>query len=209
MTGPPPAPEPPPDEPPEDATSYEYPVDKFERESVGLPPLEEHGRTAVDPPREVRLSVLLWLAAAVALAAGFVLLIANVDDIAAANVASYERAVRAGDPIMRTDITAADVQAGASGLAWLLGTGGIMLAALVVIFAYRVREGTRSARSVLLALTALTAAFAVFMPAEYVNFAHWACVVLAAAALALLFLPQVSGYFPKLPVTRRRWRDRA
>lgn len=199
-------------QPPGDADAPEprpddYPVDKLEREAVGLPPLEDHERKPIDPPREVRLSLLLWGASALALVAGFVLMITNVDEIAAANVASYEAAVRANDPIMRTDITSADVKGGASGLVWLLGVGGIMLAVLVVLFAYRAREGTRSARSVLIALTVLVLAFAVFMPPVYVNFAHWASVVLAVAALVPLFLPQVSEYFPKLPVTRKRWRD--
>lgn len=203
MTGPS-RPEPP-EEPSDDARPLEYPVDRLEREAVGLPPLESAERP--EPPREVRLSVYGLLAAAAALALAFVLMIADVDGIAEANLAAYDAAVKAGDPIMRPDITPADVKAGAAGLAWLLGVGGIMTAALVVLFAYRVREGTRSARSVLIALLVLVLAFAVLMPSAYVNFAHWAAVLLAAVALVPLFLPQVSGYFPKLPVTRKRWRD--
>lgn len=197
----------PPEEPPDEQRPMEYPVDPLERASVGLPPLEDQARMPVNPPREVRLSVLLLIGAAVALTLGFILMITDVDAIAAANVASYEEAIRVDDPIIRPDITSTDVQAGASGLVWLLGVGGVMLAILVVIFAYRVREGTRSARSVLIALVVLVLAFAVFMPAVYINFAHWASIVLAAAGLVLLFLPQVSGYFPRLPVTRKRWRD--
>jgi hypothetical protein len=197
-----------PDLPEEPAAGPDYsdPVDHLEREAAGLPPLESRERPAGPPPREVTLSVVLWLAAAAATALAFILMIVDVDEIAAANVAAYERAIRAGDPIMRTDITAEDVEAGASGLAWLLGSGGVMLAILVVTFAYRVREGTRSARTVLSALTLVIAAFCAFLPVEYVNLAHWIGLALSVVAAVLLFLPAASAYLPKLPVAKRRWR---
>lgn len=191
----------------------DYPVEKLERESVGLPPLsDDFERKPADPPPLVRLSVLGWLAAAAVLVIGFVLMIVMIDDIADAQVEAWEQALREGDRLSQFDknvreVTAEDVRSGTPGLVWLLAVGGIMLAGLLVVFGYRVREGTRSARSVLFAITALIAAFVIVMPDYFVNYAHWAAVAIAAAALVPLFLPQVAGYFPKLPRTRRPWRE--
>lgn len=198
--------QPPPDEPAEPRKD-DYPVDKLEREALGLPPLSDDDHKRVQPPQLVRLAVALWLVAALALVVGFALMVANTDAIADAQVEAWEEAIRADDPQTDRDITPEQIRTGAPGLVWLLAIGGVMLALLVAVFAYRAREGTRSARSVLAALTALVAVFVLFMPAEYVNFAHWVALVLAVAALVGLFLPQASGYFPKLPVTRKRWRD--
>lgn len=195
------------DEGPDDAKRAEYPVDPLEREAVGLPPLEDYERKPVNPPQLVQASVLLWVAAAVALVVGFVLMILNIDEIADAQVEAWEQAIRAGDPQTDRDITPEQIRSGTPGFVWLLAFGGVMLALLIAVFAYRAREGTRSARTVLLALTALVAVFVVFMPGEYVNLVHWAGLVVAVVALVTLFLPQVNEYFPKLPVTRRRWRD--
>ena len=195
-----------PEEEPSGGPGYSDPTDPLEREAAGLPPLDSGPRSTVPPPREITVSLALWLAAAAATALAFVLMIVDVDDIAEANVAAYNRAVEAGDPIMRTDITADDVRAGASGLVWLLGSGGVMLAMLVVTFAYRMREGTRSARTVLVALALVVVAFCGFMPAEYVNPAHWAGLVLGGVAAVLLFLPAANAYLPKIQAPKRRWR---
>lgn len=199
-------PSPPPEEPAEPRKD-DYPVDKLEREAIGLPPLSDDEHKRVEPPQLVRLAVALWLVAALTLVIGFGLMVGNTDAIADAQVEAWEEAVRAEDPQTQRDITPEQIRDGAPGLVWLFAIGGVMLALLLAVFAYRAREGTRSARSVLAALTALVAVFVLFMPAEYVNFAHWVALVLAVGALVGLFVPQAGDYFPKLPVTRKRWRD--
>lgn len=199
--------QPPPSDEPAEPSKDEYPVDKLEREALGLPPLSDDDHKRVEPPQLVRLAVALWLVAALVLTVGFALMVGNTDAIADAQVEAWEEAVRADDPQTDRKITPEQIRSGAPGLVWLLAIGGVMLALLLAVFAYRAREGTRSARSVLAALTALVAVFVLFMPTEYVNFAHWVALVLAVAALVGLFLPQANEYFPKLPVTRKRWRD--
>lgn len=185
-----------------------YPVDPLEREAAGLPPLSDDSRERPDPPQEVRFSVMLWALSAGLLVLASALMIIGMDEIIAGNVAAYEEGMRLGDKIVKNrDISAADVKSGTPGLVWLLAVGATMLAVLLLVFAFRAREGTRSARSVLIALTLLMLAFAIFMPEYFVNFAHWAAIAVAVAALVPLFLPQVAGYFPRLPSVRRSWRQ--
>lgn len=192
----------------DDRSADEYPVDELERAAAGLPPLSSEPRQ-VEPPQLVQVSVLLWVFAAALLFLASALMIVNMDEITAGNVAAYEEGIKAGDKIVKNrDISAADVKEGTPGLVWLLAIGGAMLAVLVLVFAFRARVGTRSARAVLIALTALIAAFAVFMPEYFINYAHWASVVVAVVAIVPLFLPQVADYFPRLPTVRRSWRDR-
>lgn len=192
----------------DDRPDDDYPVDELERAAAGLPPLSDDRRERPEPPQPVRVSVLLWVLSAALLVLASALMIVNMDEIAAGNVAAYEEGIKAGDQIVANrDITAADVKSGAPGMVWLLAVGGMMLAVLMLVFAYRAREGTRSARSVLIALSLLLLAFAVLMPGYYVNIAHWTAFAAAVAALVPLFLPQVAEYFPRLPRVRRSWRE--
>ncbi|MPY78994.1 MAG: hypothetical protein GEV04_10955 [Actinophytocola sp.] len=191
---------------PSDDTAY--PVDEAERAAMGLPPLSSDRRERPDPPQLVRISVLLWLLAAGVMVAGFVLMLANQREITRELLNAYEVARRAGESIAnRQGVSDADVAAGVPGLLWLLLAGSVMIAGLIGLFAYRAREGTRSARTALLLLTAMLLVFVVGMPSAFVNLLHLFALGLAAIAAVLLFLPNVSGYFPPLPKVRRRWQD--
>lgn len=186
----------------------EYPIDDLEREAAGLPPLSNDRRDKPRPPQLVQASFLLWITAAVLLVAGFVLMVANSDEIANKLLEAYDSAERAGDPVTRREgVTRADIVAGVPGLLWLLAAGGVMVAGLFVLFSYKTREGTRSARSVLIALLALVIAFVIGMPGEFVNLFMILSVVAGGAGIVLLFLPGVGDYFPELPRARKRWRD--
>ncbi|GAA5104315.1 hypothetical protein [Haloechinothrix salitolerans] len=199
-----------PNDPDEDGPSddTEYPVDEAERAALGLPPLSSDRRERPDPPQLVRISVLLWVLSAVVMVAGFVLMLANQRAITEELLDAYETARRAGESIAnREGITDSDIEAGVPGLLWLLFAGSVMIAGLIGLFAYRAREGTRSARTALALLTLVLLAFVVGMPSAFVNPLHVVALVLAAVAAVLLFLPNVSGYFPPLPRMRRRWRD--
>lgn len=198
-----------PDETPDPAEDkYAYPTDELERAAAGLPPLSSEGKRDIDPPPLVRAGVTAWLTTAAVLAIGFVLMILNMDDIAASQVDAYERGMRAGDKIVTDrEITAADVHNSTPGFVWFLAFGGMTIAVLIAVFAYRAREGTRSARSVLVALAVLIAAFDFGLPSAFINFAHWAALIIAVGATVLLFLPAVDDYFARLPNTRRRWQE--
>lgn len=193
------------EEPPE--PEDDYPVTDLEREAAGLPPLSADKRE-INPPPLVHFSFLLWIVAAAVLAAGFVLMVGNQDEITARLLDAYEQARRAGDPTTaRKGVTPANIAEGVPGLLWLFAVGAFMFAGLFVLFAYKAREGTRSARTVLIALLAAMAVFVIGMPTEFVNFLQVAGVGLGVIAAVLLFLPSVSHYFPRLPRTKRRWQD--
>ncbi|ETA66512.1 hypothetical protein [Haloechinothrix halophila] len=200
-----------PNDPDEDGPSPRdddyYPVDEAERAAMGLPPLSSDRRERADPPQLVRISVLLWLLAAGVMVAGFVLMLANQRAITEELLDAYQTAQRAGESIANRGISDSEVAAGVPGLLWLLLVGSLMIAGLIGLFAYRVREGTRSARTALLLLAALLLVFVVGMPSAFVNPLHVIALGLAVIAAVLLFLPNVSGYFPPLPKVRRRWQD--
>lgn len=196
-----------PDEEPEPSKGGDYPIDDLEREAAGLPPLTSDRRDKPNPPQLVQLSVTLWLAATLMLIAGFVLLIINADAVAAQLAEAYEQDLRSGEVKGTHPVTPDQIRAGAPGTVWLLGVGGIMMAALIALFAYKAREGTRSTRPILAALTATFAMYVVFMQSAFINAVLVAAVGVACVALVLLFLPSVSYYFPRLPRTTKRWRD--
>lgn len=197
-----------PDEEPEPSKGGDYPIDDLEREAAGLPPLTSDRRDKPNPPQLVQLSVTLWLAATLMLIAGFVLLIINADEIAVRLVEVHEQEIRSGQvPKNSIPVSPEQIRAQAPGTVLFLSVGGMMMAALIVLFAYKAREGTRSTRTVLAALTATFALYVVFMHSAFVNAVLVAAVVVACVALVLMFLPSVSYYFPKLPRTTKRWRD--
>ncbi|MPY82942.1 MAG: hypothetical protein GEV00_06375 [Actinophytocola sp.] len=209
MTGPD-SPYGPADEPEESDRSSretEYPIDEREREAIGLPPLSSDRRDRPDPPQLVRISVLLWVAAAIVTVAGFVLMLSSQRQIVAALLNAYEVARNAGESIANRDLSEADIAAGVPGLLWSLVVGSVMIAGLIGLFAYRVREGTRSARTALLALTLVLLVFVFGMPGVFVNLVHVIGLALAVIALVLLYLPAAAEYLPRLPSVRRRWRD--
>ena len=196
-----------PEEPDRSSRETEYPIDEREREAIGLPPLSSDRRDRPDPPQVVRISVLLWVAAAIVTVAGFVLMLSSQRQIVAALLNAYEVARNAGESIANRNLSEADIAAGVPGLLWSLVVGSVMIAGLIGLFAYRVREGTRSARTALLTLTLVLLVFVFGMPGVFVNLVHVIGLALAVIALVLLYLPAAAEYLPRLPSVRRRWRD--
>ncbi|MGH3517447.1 MAG: hypothetical protein ACRDQ7_08550 [Haloechinothrix sp.] len=169
----------------------------LEREAAGLPPKPRLGAAPTfTPPPPVRTSFWLWVASAVVLIAGFVLMVASEREIADALIE--------GNTDRR--LTEDQIRGGLYAVLWMLAVGGAMFGVLFVLFAYKAREGTRSARSVLTALTVAVIAFQVLMW-PFMNAVLVTSLVLACVALVLMHLPSVWGYFPPLPRTVRRWRD--
>lgn len=169
----------------------------LEREAAGLPPKPRFdGGPTFHPPAPVQVSFWLWVASAVVMVAGFGLMVASEQEIATALIE--------GNTDSR--LTEDQIVGGLSAVLWTLAVGGTMFAALFVLFAYKAREGTRSARSV---LTVLTLAVLVFVAVTwtFMNFVLVVSLVLAGVAIVLLYLPSVSDYFPPLPRQVRRWRD--
>lgn len=169
----------------------------LEREAAGLPPRPRiHGEgPTFTPPEPVRLSVLLWVAAAVVLAVGFLFMVFDKNDIVAALIESND------DPRVTED----QIANGTSAVLWTLAVGGMMFSVLFALFAYKAREGTRSARAVLAVLTVSMIVF-VILAWPFMNYIVVLALALAVVATVLMYLPSVSGYFPPLPRAARRWR---
>jgi len=140
----------------------------------------------VHAPTPVNVSCGLWGVAGVLLIGGFVLTVSHQDRIVADFMAS------AGEQ----DISRAQLADGISTAVWGLLIGAVAYAGLLGLFAYKAREGTRSARSVLTGLTV------VLVLSQFVLFPNtvtvMACVV-AVVAVVLLYLPSVATHFPRVP----------
>lgn len=137
-------------------------------------------------PKPVNVSFGLWLCAGVLLIAGFVVTLAGKDQIIADLVAENTTET----------ITADKIASGTTTALWVLLVGAITYAVLMALFAYKAREGTRSARTV---LTVLTAILVIAQLALFPNLVTLASSLVALAAMVLLYLPSVAGYFPRLP----------
>lgn len=159
-----------------------------ERRFAGLSP---KARPAGKPsqgsfaPTPVKISFWLWVAgtAVLILSQGYYLLIQK------QVIDSY--VARSTD----VKITRAQWEASVPVLLWVVFIAAVVFGALMVLFAYKAREGTRSARSVVTVLAILTTLFyALFFVTPYAILA----VLLFLIALLLMYLPSVQAYFPKV-----------
>lgn len=135
------------------------------------------------PPKPVQVSFWLWIVAAVVLVAGYiVLLLARqplVDELARAN------------PQLPHDTVVSRIT---GLLVWLL-VGATSFAAFFVLFAWKARQGTRSARTVLTVLIGVVLLFQLLLR-TYTGISLIATLI-GLIALALMYIPPVQGYFPK------------
>lgn len=159
-----------------------------QRRARGLPPAPRFAggeRPAVDPPNPVKVSFVLWIVAGLVLAFGFGLTVTAKQEV-------IDTLVR-----MNNDPRISDEQiaSGTGTLLWVLFIGAIVLAILFALFAYKAREGTRSARAVLTVLAAFTLIFQVVL---FSNLYTLAAALFAIVAAALMYLPSVAPYFPKV-----------
>lgn len=139
-------------------------------------------RPGADAPKMVHYSFWLWLTAGAVAVLGAALAFPAKD-------AMVQNAVRQNkDP----RITEQMIAEGANTLLWSLLVGSVILAALYGLFAYKAREGTRSARTALIVLTVITVLFQ-FVFGSIIGLLS---AVLAMGALGLLFVPSTRDYFP-------------
>lgn len=157
------------------------------RRSRGLPPepqLSGQQREPVDPPKPVKASFLVWIASALAMIAGYVYTLTAKQEITDRALELKE------DP----DIPDEQIAEGVTSLLWTLIVGATVFGVLFVLFAYKAREGTRSARTVLTVLVAVTVLFQLVFSNPGTIVATFGAVV----ALSLMYLPSVAHYFPKV-----------
>jgi hypothetical protein len=139
------------------------------------------------PPRPVAVSFWLWPAGGVVLILGYVQLLAG-------KSAVIDRYVEGTtDP----KITPQMIADGVTAMLWFLLVGSAVFVLLFLLFAYKAREGTRSARTVLTVLP-LVMVLLIFTFAPVLTYLTLVAVLLFVIALVLLYVPSVSGYFPKV-----------
>ncbi|ASR33968.1 hypothetical protein BAY61_02015 [Prauserella marina] len=162
-----------------------------QRRKRGLPPaprLSGQPRKPVDPPTPVAWSFYLWIVAGVGLIAGFGLVLTAKQGVI--------------DTLIETNndqrITNEQIASGVTSLLWVLFIGGVVFAVLFGLFAYKAREGTRSARTI---LTVLGAVMLLFQLLLFSNLITLGAAFVAMVALVLMYLPSVQDYFPKVPKT--------
>lgn len=137
-------------------------------------------------PTAVNVAAGLWAAAAVLLIAGAVLTLLNKEQIVAEFVGRAQG----------RRIPAEQIADGAGMALWVLLIGAIAYAGLIGLFAYKAREGTRSARSV---LTGLAAVLVLGQFVLFPNILTVAAALAAVAALVLMYLPSVAEHYPRVP----------
>jgi hypothetical protein len=160
-----------------------------QRRARGLPPEPRQpgaGSEPAEPPAPVRVSFWLWIVAGLGLIAGFGRALTRVDDISAAIIEINN------DP----NISDEQIRAGAASMLWVLFIGAVVFATLFALFAYKAREGTRSTRPILVVLA--TVALILQLPL-YADLITLGSVLVACAAIVLMYLPSVASYFPQVP----------
>ncbi|NIH85871.1 hypothetical protein [Amycolatopsis granulosa] len=163
-----------------------------ERRARGLPPAPSlAGEEAERPeaPRPVQVSFWLWVAAGVVLAAAYLVAFLTrqqlVDDLVRTNT--------------NAQVTPEKIASGITVLFAMLLVGSVSFGAFFVLFAWKARQGTRSARTVLTVLLVIVLLFQVLLR-TYTGISLIAT-LLGLVALALMYIPGVQPYFPKV---RRR-----
>lgn len=164
-----------------------------ERPAEGLPPAPglpvDETAPAGPPPAPVRVSFWLWIAFAVVFVAGYLVMFLGRKVIIDAIVKSNTN----------TAVTPAQIANSITGVLVGLLVGAVCLAVLFVLFAYKAQQGTRSARTVLTFLIAAVLLFQLVFP--FKGTITLLATLIGLVALALMYLPKTTGYFPK--VSRR------
>ncbi|TNC28792.1 hypothetical protein FG385_04670 [Amycolatopsis alkalitolerans] len=140
----------------------------------------------VAPPKPVEVSFWLWVTSGVVFIVGYAIIFFARDRII--------------DSVIKGNTSSAvnpdQIRSGTTVLLAVLLVGAVSFAAMYVLFAYKARQGTRSARTVLVFLMAITVLFQVALP--FSSLVTLVATLVGLIALALLFLPKVTAYFPKV-----------
>lgn len=146
------------------------------------------GETApkAKPPLEVHAAFVLAIVAALIIVVGQVVLVVVKQQFA--------------DAIMKQQqpgqaITLEQAQSTANFFVWAMLIGALCYSALLVLFAWKAREGTRSARTIAALLAVLAIVFELGVPRNVYALASSLTLVVM---LILLYLPKVADYFPKV-----------
>ncbi len=176
-----------------DSTADETDDERRARGMAPDPVLPGQEKPTIAVPMPVAISFWLWIAAGVTLVTGQILLLTmkqRLIDEVVKQIASQPIPGQPADP--------AQVASGLTTLLWMLLIGSIAFAVLFGLFAYKAREGTRSARSVLTGLAIFLVIIELVFFRGALNLFLLLSTLLAAIALMLMYLPSVMNHFPKV-----------
>ncbi|MDT8909903.1 hypothetical protein NYF13_03110 [Amycolatopsis sp. PS_44_ISF1] len=142
----------------------------------------------VDPPKPVKVSFWLWIAAGVVVIVGQAYTLLIKDQLITELIKQNQQGTGA-------KVAPEQIASGTTTLVWLLLIGAVVFAVLLGLFAWKAREGTRSARSV---LTGLAIVCVLFQIVIFYNFFTLIAAFVLLIALVLMYLPSVAEYFPKV-----------
>ncbi|WP_410656748.1 hypothetical protein [Amycolatopsis sp. lyj-112] len=176
-----------------DSTADETDDERRVRGMAPDPILPGQKPPAITVPTPVALSFWLWVAAGVVLVAGQVTLLVMKQELIDGVLKQIKE-----NPVPGQPVDPAQVAGGLETLLWLLLGGAVTFAVLFALFAYKAREGTRSARTVL----TVGAIFLVLVELLFfrgaLNLFLLLATLLVAIALLLMYLPSVANHFPKV-----------
>ncbi|KAA9165013.1 hypothetical protein FPZ12_006225 [Amycolatopsis acidicola] len=143
----------------------------------------------IDPPKPVQVSFWLWVASGVVFIIGYVLMFVARNQL-------IDQLIKNNTD---TSVSADQIRSGMTVMFAVVLVGAVSFAALYVLFAWKARQGTRSARTVLTVLMAITLVFQ--LAVQFASIVTLLATVIGLVGLLLMYLPNVNPYFPK--VTRR------
>ncbi|NKQ58389.1 hypothetical protein HFP15_36610 [Amycolatopsis sp. K13G38] len=164
-----------------------------ERRAQGLPPAPsiEGEQTPVKPPKPVEVSFWLWVVSGVVFVIGYAIMFfaknVLIDQLVSNNT--------------NKNVTADQIRSGTTVLLAVLLVGAVSFAALYTLFAWKARQGTRSARTVLTVLMVITLLFQLLL--QFASIVTLTATLIGLVALLLMYLPKVGPYFPKVTRTGR------
>ncbi|ANN20952.1 hypothetical protein SD37_38775 [Amycolatopsis orientalis] len=144
-------------------------------------------------PKPVAISFWLWIATGVVLVAGQIALLVLKQELTDGIIKQITE-----NPVPGQPVDPAQIASGVNTLLWMLLGGAVTFAVLFALFAYKAREGTRSARTVLTVGAVFLVAVELFVLRGALNVFLLVATLLTAIALILLYLPSVAAYFPKV-----------
>ncbi|MGW4484064.1 hypothetical protein ACWEOE_09515 [Amycolatopsis sp. NPDC004368] len=145
-------------------------------------PEQEDGKA----PGPVKAAFILTIVASVVLLIGQVVTIVFKHQL-------VDQAVKATPPGRKLDM--AQLESNANLLVWALFVGALCYGVIMVLFAYKAREGTRSARTVVTMLALLGLVFQLGLVRSVFSLVSSLLLVIV---VVLLYLPSTRDYFPKV-----------
>ncbi|WP_181775108.1 hypothetical protein [Amycolatopsis pittospori] len=176
-----------------DSTADETDDERRARGRAPDPLLPGQKAPKIDVPTPVAVSFWLWIAAGVILVAGQIALLVLKQELTDGILKQIT-----ANPVPGQPVDPAQIASGVEVLLYTLLGGAVTFALLFALFAYKAREGTRSARTVLTVGAVFLVLVELFVLRGTLNVFLLVATLLVAIALILMYLPSVSHHFPKV-----------